>query len=558
MIRATAPTEFMRSLAFITIWMLLLVGGAGAADGPREITWQNLIAPVAAEIDDPFAKLTGEQLMQLARVARFRQLLEEKKIPADGPSAEEEKRSVAELTGQGIDVDWLLSQRERVTRERTERAGQVDQQLAGARIRIPGYVLPLAFNDHRKITEFLLVPWVGACIHTPPAPPNQMIHVSVPGGAEPKGHFSPVWLEGALELKPASYNLFLVDGTRSVNVAFTMVAERITDYSATESESLAQVEIPKDAFKGHGWFQSWQMKVSLVFTRAMSGLRDDGTSKAFWFAILVAFGYGLVHTLGPGHGKAVVVSYFVGDGGSFRKGITMGVMIAVFHVLSSIIVVLVADFAVRQATGQAPSDYRAIRLGSYGLIILIGGVLLHRAIQAARRSRKSGESNADEHAQPGHDHHGHTHDHHDCLACAALERKEKSPGTWLALAVGVVPCTGALLVLLFGVANNLLFPAILMVGAISAGMAIAMSGIGVLAILGRRVALRRMKADDARAVRFTCGLRIAGAALVLLIGSLLFGFTFSSSQPLVPLSADAGQGGGQSPVLHGQSLPPTY
>lgn len=534
--RSTTPVELMRILVFITFWMLLLVGGARAADGPQEITWQDLIPPVASEIDDPFAELTGEQLMQLAQVARFRRLLEENKISADGPSSEETKRSIAELSEQGIDVDWLLSQRERVTRERKERAGRVDKQLAGKRIRIPGYVLPLAVDDHQKVTEFLLVPWVGACIHTPPPPPNQMIHVAVPGGSEPRGYFSPIWLEGSLELKPANYNLFLVDGTRSVGVAFTLEAERITDYSATESDSLAKVEIPKDALQGIGWFHSWQMKVSLVFTRAMSGLRDDATSKAFWFAILVAFGYGLVHTLGPGHGKAVVVSYFVGDGGSLRRGLTMGVMIAVFHVLSSILVVLVADFAVRQATGQAPSDYRAIRLGSYGLIIGIGGIMLYRAIQAARRSRKSGEPGAEEH-----DHHAHAHGHHDCLACTALERKGRSQGTLLALAVGVVPCTGALLVLLFGMANNLLFPAILMVGAISAGMAIAMSGIGVLAILGRRVAFRLMKVDDARAVRFSCGLRIAGAAVVLLIGCLLFGFTFSNPQPLAPLSADGGQ-----------------
>jgi ABC-type nickel/cobalt efflux system permease component RcnA len=149
--------------------------------------------------------------------------------------------------------------------------------------------------------------------------------------------------------------------------------------------------------------------------------------------------------------------------------------------------------------------------------------MLRSAIQALRNSRKAGHSHA------GHDHH---HEHHDCLACSALEKKKKGAGTWLALAVGVVPCTGALLVLLFGLANDLLFPSILMVAAISTGMAIAMSGIGVLAILGRRVAFRRMKDDEARSARFTSGLRIAGAALVLMIGTLLFGLTYSHSGQL--------------------------
>jgi len=503
---------------------LLLFSGPAFADSSREIAWEDLIPQAPVEFDDPFAKLSGEQLMQLAQVARIRRLLENEKIPADGPSVEAEKRSVAELSSEGINVDWLLSQRERVTRERMLRAEQVDEGLSGKRIRIPGYTLPLALDKDRRITEFLLVPWVGACIHTPPPPPNQMIHVSVPGGTELRGRYSPVWIEGAIELKPGSYDLFLVDGSMQVKVAYTMVTETISDYLAAESDTLAKVEIPETSFEGHSWLQKWQAKASLIFTRAMSGLRDDGSSKAFWFAILVTFGYGLVHTLGPGHGKAVVVSYFVGDGGSLRKGITMGVLIAITHVLSSIIVVLVADFAVRQATGQAPSDYRAIRLGSYALIIIIGAVMLRSAIQALRNSRKA------EHAHAGHDHH---HEHHDCLACSALEKKKKGAGTWLALAVGVVPCTGALLVLLFGVANDLLFPAILMVAAISAGMAIAMSGIGVLAIIGRRMAFRRMKDDEARRTRFTSRLRIAGAALVLMIGTLLFGLTYSTSRQLI-------------------------
>jgi ABC-type nickel/cobalt efflux system permease component RcnA len=509
--------------------VLLLVSSPAYADSSREIAWEDLMPQKPIEIDDPFAELSREHLMQVAQVARIRRLLESDRIPADGQSAKDEKRYTAELSSQGIDVDWLLSQRERVTRERMQRSEQVDEELSGSRIRIPGYILALASDSDRRITEFLLVPWVGACIHTPPPPPNQMIHVSVPGGTEPRGQFSPVWIEGTIELKPASHNLFLVDGSMQVRVAYTMVTNAISEYSAADSDTLAKVEIPESAFAGHSWFQIAQAKASLIFTRAMSGLRDDGSSKAFWFVILVAFGYGLVHTLGPGHGKAVVISYFVGDGGSLRRGFTMGVLIAVFHGLSSIIVVLVADFVVRQATGQAPSDYRAIRLGSYALIIAIGAEMLRSAIQASRSSRNSVESETGDHANAGHDHH---HEHHDCLACAALEKEKKGAGTWLALAVGVVPCTGALLVLLFGVANDLLFPAILMVAAISTGMAIAMSGIGVLAILGRRMAFRRMKDDDARRARFTSGLRIAGAALVLMIGTLLFGLTYSNSGQL--------------------------
>ena len=503
---------------------------AASTEKVQPITWRNLVPQV--EIDnDPFLELTSDQKLDLVIASRIRELQSEG-VDITPEQNEKLTNAVKRLEEDDIDIDGLIALRGEIVAQRTHAMAAVNGTLDGKQVRLAGYVLPLGTGGE-KITEFLLVPWVGACIHTPPPPPNQMIHISVPGGMEPRGQFSPVWIEGKIEVKPASYDLFLVDGSMQVKVAYSMVTDVINDYSAAESDDLAKVEIPESAFAGHSWFQTVQAKASLIFTKAMSGLRDDGSSKAFWFAILVAFGYGLVHTLGPGHGKAVVISYFVGDGGSLRKGFTMGIMIAITHVLSSIIVVLVMDFAVRQATGQAPSDYRAIRLGSYALIIIIGAVMLRSAIQALRHSRKN------KHSHAGHDHHHESHDdhhddhaHHDCLACSALEKKTKGAGTWLALAVGVVPCTGALLVLLFGVANDLLFPAILMVAAISAGMAIAMSGIGVLAILGRRMAFRRMKDDEAKRARFTSGLRIAGATVVLLIGTLLFGLTYSNSGQL--------------------------
>ncbi len=503
---------------------------AASAETVQPITWRNLVPQV--EIDnDPFLELTSDQKLDLVVASRMRELQSEG-VDMTPEQRETLTKAVTRLEADDIDIDGLIALRGEIVAQRAHAMAAVNGTLDGKQVRLAGYVLPLGTGGE-KITEFLLVPWVGACIHTPPPPPNQMIHISVPGGMEPRGLFSPVWIEGKIDVKSASYDLFLVDGSMQVKVAYTMVTDAISDYSAAESDDLAKVEIPESAFEGHSWFQTVQAKVSLIFTKVMSGLRDDGSSKAFWIAILVAFGYGLVHTLGPGHGKAVVISYFVGDGGRLRKGFTMGVLIAIFHVLSSIIVVLLMDFTVRQATGQAPSDYRAIRLGSYALIIVIGAIMLRGAIQAFRHSRKN------KHARAGHDHHHESHGdhhrdhaHHDCLACSALETKSKGAGTWLALAVGVVPCTGALLVLLFGVANDLLFPAILMVAAISAGMAIAMSGIGVLAILGRRMAFRRMKDDDARRARFTSGLRIAGAALVLMIGTLLFGLTYSNSGQL--------------------------
>ena len=153
----------------------------------------------------------------------------------------------------------------------------------------------------------------------------------------------------------------------------------------------------------------------------------------------------------------------------------MGVQIAIFHVLSAIIVVWITDFAVRHATGNAPSDYRLVKLVSYAAIAVIGAFMLRTAIRNARVKHSHDHKQDHEHAGDE------SHHHEGCHACEALA-DNKGPSAWLALAVGSVPCTGALLVLLFGMANDLLVPAIFMVIAISAGMAIAMSCIGMLAI----------------------------------------------------------------------------
>jgi uncharacterized protein len=80
----------------------------------------------------------------------------------------------------------------------TDDAPAVVAELDGKRIRIGGYVVPLDF-DATKIKEFLLVPFVGACIHVPPPPPNQIIYVKADEGFEVAGQFDPVYVTGTLK-----------------------------------------------------------------------------------------------------------------------------------------------------------------------------------------------------------------------------------------------------------------------------------------------------------------------------------------------------------------------
>lgn len=75
--------------------------------------------------------------------------------------------------------------------------GAVRPELNGKQVRIPGFVIPLE-GDADQVTEFLLVPYYGSCIHTPPPPPNQIIHVTFPQGAPDQDLWDVVYLEGKL------------------------------------------------------------------------------------------------------------------------------------------------------------------------------------------------------------------------------------------------------------------------------------------------------------------------------------------------------------------------
>jgi hypothetical protein len=194
----------------------------------RELKWENLKAKV--EFEDPFEKLTQEQLMDLAVVARVRSL---EKI-ADGKKVSEGMRkeateAIAKLLKQDIDVEGLFARREEIKQLRTKRANAAVPELNGQTICMPGFVLPLEY-DGKKVTEFLLVPWVGACIHTPPPPPNQIVHVAAKTPFETKGMFEAVSVTGLMNVKQMKKNLYLVDGSSDINLSYALAAESVVKY----------------------------------------------------------------------------------------------------------------------------------------------------------------------------------------------------------------------------------------------------------------------------------------------------------------------------------------
>jgi len=192
----------------------------------RQLGWQDLIKKV--EFEDPFVALTTDQLSDLGLVARVRQLQAMGRKVGEGTLKEAEE-SARRLEKAEIDIDGLLARRAEIRELRRQRAHAVVEDLNGEQIRMPGYALPLEFSGN-KITEFLLVPWVGACIHTPPPPANQIVYVKLDKGIKNAGQFTPVWVTGEMTVKASTKNLYLVDGSSGIDVGYSLEASQVEPY----------------------------------------------------------------------------------------------------------------------------------------------------------------------------------------------------------------------------------------------------------------------------------------------------------------------------------------
>src|ERR1700731_4244525 len=144
------------------------------AEEPRTLGWEELSVKVPIA-ENPFATLSTEQLLALSDVAGLR-TRKARGVTLTPEEVAIEKKALTKLKQDRIDVDGLLAKRDTIAEKKRAAASTVNPAIDGKMIRIPGYVLPLEFSG-TKVTEFLLVPWVGACIHTPPPEPNQIVYV---------------------------------------------------------------------------------------------------------------------------------------------------------------------------------------------------------------------------------------------------------------------------------------------------------------------------------------------------------------------------------------------
>jgi nickel/cobalt exporter len=291
-----------------------------------------------------------------------------------------------------------------------------------------------------------------------------------------------------------------------------------------------------------GGFAGWILAKQAEFYRMLSGLiraaKADGS--AAYTLLGISFLYGVFHAAGPGHGKAVISSYLVANNETWRRGIVLSFASAILQALSAIAIVGVVA-ALLGATAKAMGNtVRVIEIVSYALILLIGLRLLWVKGSAFLRALRLKEGphahdrthdHTHEHGHGHHHHHDHHHDHgHDASAWShghAPEPSELAGAHWLRrgltaiVAVGLRPCSGAIIVLVFALAQGLFWIGVASTFVMGLGTAITVAAIATLAVAARELAGRLAKAKPGFGVIMLRGLETAAALVIVLFGAAL-------------------------------------
>ena len=216
----------VRFTAFLLTFVLALP--ANAVDNTHNIEWDNLV-PKMAPLDNPFTALTMDQRTDFEILVGIRDMKRRGFLSEVDEAFEDETEIRERLTRQGLNVDDYIVEYSRLEQEISKRNKMTNAELDGQIIRIPGYALPLEYKD-TGVNELLLVPYVGACIHVPPPPANQIVYVTLKDAYTSTNLYEPVWITGRMTIKTTNQSLTYVDGTAGIDTAYSLKGEKVEPY----------------------------------------------------------------------------------------------------------------------------------------------------------------------------------------------------------------------------------------------------------------------------------------------------------------------------------------
>jgi len=322
-----------------------------------------------------------------------------------------------------------------------------------------------------------------------------------------------------------------------------------------------------------GWIFAKQAEFYRQFSGLIRAAKADGS--AAWSLFGLAFLYGVFHAAGPGHGKAVISSYLVANEETWRRGVVLSFASAMIQALVAVALVGIAAVLLNATAATMRSAVNVIETASYALIILIGLRLLwvkgRAFINAARNLHRPAAVGAavtpadqlhdhaahdhhahdhhhhdhddhhhhHDHAHDDHDHHAHDHSHdghahcdHDDHASAwghahAPEPEELAgPGGWrrglsAVVAVGARPCSGAIIVLVFALAQGLFWAGVVATFVMGLGTAITVAAIATVAVGAKAWAGHFAQTRSGYGMLAMRGIEVGASVVIIAFGSLL-------------------------------------
>jgi len=271
-----------------------------------------------------------------------------------------------------------------------------------------------------------------------------------------------------------------------------------------------------------------QFRLNREVTMRLRDLGDGAGIGTLWALLVVGFSYGVAHTLGPGHGKAVVVAYFLdGKRRAWVDGILAGTWVSITHTASALVLAGVLALIGLLSPLAAQGRVKLVELVSYGLIFAIGLWRLHAGLTGRLHDHDHGDGHGHDHHGHGHhhhhhhDHHHHHHHHHHEAVPRWRRFLRLDSGLGLLTAAGVAPCAGAVVMVLISAALGVLWAGLLGVVAIALGMALTLAVIGIGSMLAHRLLVGdRTSNAVGRITTVLAALLVVGTSGFLLFGAV--------------------------------------
>ncbi|MBM6582678.1 nickel/cobalt transporter [Microvirga sp. BT689] len=263
------------------------------------------------------------------------------------------------------------------------------------------------------------------------------------------------------------------------------------------------------------WILSVQSDYYASLRAGVREMKENGS--AFFSLLFVGFAYGIFHAAGPGHGKGVISAYLVADEKALRRGFLLSLAAALVQALVAIAIVSVVSLALRATASTMNRLAMNVELASFIAVALVGAVITWRkagkvlgVMVLARNPFASVQETCDHaHLPPPEE-------------LSRLTRWRDMAG--VAIAAGIRPCAGALIVLVFALSQGLFAAGIAATFAMALGTALTTSAIAALAVFFKAMALRVAGGRGASGAIAIAGLELLAAAFVLVLGaSLLYG-----------------------------------